>query len=178
VFTNPLGINSSGEIVGRFCTTLPCMPEGTNVHGFLLRSGVYFTIDIPGSKGTNAWKINAQGDIVGGYTDADGSRRIFLLRLREHLRTVDAFGTGEPGLDNGGINSRGEIVGVFCETSPCRSVSPGAQGFLLALRRPPLERISFPGAIVTNAFSINERGDIVRFYEDATGVHGFVLTRH
>jgi uncharacterized membrane protein len=175
VFTNPLGINSSGDIVGRFCSMLPCMPEGTNVHGFLLRDGLFSIIDIPMSRGTNAWKINASGDIVGGYTDADGSRKIVLLRLRERdFSTVDVFGVGEPRLDNGGINSRGEIVGSYCETTPCQG---DAQGFVLAVRGGEFERFSFPGSIRTNAFGINSRGDIVGTYEDATGAHGFLLTR-
>jgi uncharacterized membrane protein len=175
VFTNPLGINSAGDIVGRFCTTLPCTPEGTNVHGFLLRDGAFSVIDVPMSNGTNAWKINARGDIVGGYTDADGSRKIFTLRLRERdYSTVDVFGAGEPRLDNGGINSRGEIVGSYCEVTPCQG---DAQSFLLALSSSAFERISFPGSIRTNAFGINSRGDIVGTYEDATGAHGFLLTR-
>jgi uncharacterized membrane protein len=176
VFTNPLGINSSGDIVGPFCTTEPCMPEGPNVHGFLLRDGAFSTIDIPLSQGTNAWKINARGDIVGGYTDADGSRRIFLLRLRERdCSTVDVFGAGEPRLDNGGINSRGEIVGSYCETAPCQA---DAQSFMLALSGGAFfERISFPGSTRTNAFGINSRGDVVGTYENATGAHGFLMTR-
>jgi uncharacterized membrane protein len=175
VFTNPLGINSSGDIVGRFCSMLPCMPEGTNVHGFLLKDGTFSIIDIPMSRGTNAWKINASGDIVGGYTHADGSRKIFLFRLREHdFTTVDVFGVGEPRLDNGGINSRGEIVGSYCETTPCQG---NAQSFMVTLSTGAFERISFPGSIRTNAFGINSRGDVVGTYEDATGAHGFLLTR-
>jgi hypothetical protein len=145
------------------------------VHGFLLRDGLFSVIDVPMSKGTNAWKINARGDIVGGYTDADDSRKIFLLRLREgDYGTVDVFGAGEPRLDNGGINARGEIVGSYCEATPCQG---GAQGFMLALSGGAFERLSFPGSVRTNPFGINSRGDIVGTYEDATRAHGFLLTR-
>src|SRR5262249_32767648 len=105
VFTNPLGINSGGEIVGRFCTTLPCASDRENVHGFLLSDGEFTTIDIPGARGTNAWKINPRGDIVGGYTGADGKKHVFLLSLRKRdFITIDVPGTAEASLDNGGIN--------------------------------------------------------------------------
>jgi hypothetical protein len=98
------------------------------------------------------------------------------LRLRERdLSTVDVFGAGEPRLDNGGINSRGEIVGSYCEIAPCQG---DAQSFMLELSgRAFFERISFPGSIRTNAFGINSRGDIVGTFEDAIGAHGFLLTR-
>jgi len=37
--------------------------------------------------------------------------------------------------------------------------------------------IDFPGAIVTNAFAIDARKEIVGVYEDATGAHGFLMSR-
>ena len=180
VFTNPLGMNGSGDIVGRFCVNVPCAPEGAspeNVHGFLLSNGAFTIIDVPDARGTNAWKINSRGDIVGGYTGGDGNKHVFLLRLeRGDLATIDIPGAGETGLDNGGINSRGDIVAVYCDAKPCRSTNRDAHGFLLSGHY--LTRIDFPGASDTNAFAINARGDIVGVYDDAIGSHGFLLTRN
>jgi uncharacterized membrane protein len=176
VFTNPLGINQWSEIVGRFCTTVPCPPEGENVHGFLLSDDEFTTIDVPGARGTNAWKINQRGDIVGGYTDAGGRKHVFLFRLRERgYSTIDVPGAAETGLDNGGINSQGDVVAVYCETAPCRGASRDAHGFLLSRGR--FATIDVPDADLTNAFAISPRGDIVGVYEDATGLHGFLLSR-
>jgi uncharacterized membrane protein len=177
VFTNPLGINSWGDIVGRFCTTLPCPPESPNVHGFLLSDGEFTTIDVPGARGTNAWKINSRGDIVGGYTDAEGKKHAFVLGAHKRgVVTIDAPDGAEIGVDNGGINSRREIVGIYCDIAPCRGANLDAHGFLLSRGR--FTTIDFPGALVTNAFGINARGEIVGVYEDATGVHGFLLSRN
>ena len=164
---------------GRFCVNVPCAPEGTspeNVHGFLLSNGAYTIVDVPDARGTNAWKINARGDIVGGYTAGDGSKHVFLRRLeRGDLTTIEVPGAGENGLDNGGINSRGDIVAVYCDSAPCRSTNRDAHGFLLSGRS--FTRFDFPGAFDTNAFGINARGDIVGVYDDALGTHGFLLSR-
>ena len=176
VFTNPLGINQWSDIVGRFCTTVPCPPEGENVHGFLLSDDEFTTIDVPGARGTNAWKINPRGDIVGGYTAADGHKHVFLFGLRlRSFTTIDVPGAAETALDNGGINPQGDIVAVYCETAPCRGASPDAHGFLLIRGR--FGTIDVPGATSTSAFAINARGDVVGVYEDATGLHGFLLSR-
>jgi hypothetical protein len=79
----------------------------------------------------------------------------------------------DTGNDNGGINAQRDIVGVYCDTAPCRGASLDAHGFLLS--RGVFSSIDVPGAILTNAFGINERGEIVGVYEDAAGFHGFVL---
>jgi uncharacterized membrane protein len=176
VFTNPLGINERGDIVGRYCVTTPCQPESPGVRGFLLSDGEFATIEVPGARGTNAWKINARGDIVGGYTGADGLRHVFLMD--GHTRsfaTVDVPGVVDTGNDNGGINSRRDIVAVHCDTAPCRGASLDAHGFLLS--RGLVTTVDAPGAVATNAFGINERGDVVGVYEDAAGLHGFWLGR-
>ena len=63
-FTIPVGINSSGDIVGLYGDT-------TGVHGFLLsKHGVFSTIDFPKARDTRAFGINSSGDIVGIYRDA------------------------------------------------------------------------------------------------------------
>jgi len=38
----------------------------------VLSNGVYTTIDVPGETNTGVFSINAQGEIVGSYDDADG----------------------------------------------------------------------------------------------------------
>ena len=172
-FTNPLGINGGGEIVGRFCATTPCPSDGANVRGFLLSEGAFSTIDIPGATGTNAWKINSRGDIVGGYTGADGKKHVFLLSLRErNFITIDVPGAAETALDNGGINTQGDIVASYCDTAPCTSASPDAHGFLLSRGR---FTMIDPGVNQpTYAFAINAKGEIVGGYGAGTDVHGFL----
>jgi uncharacterized membrane protein len=174
VFTNALGINPSGEIVGRFCTTvaIPCMPDTGTVHGFLFANDEFTTIDVPGALRTNAWKIDPQRRIVGGYTGADGKNHIFVLAEDGFTMVVLPPTIGIP-LENGGINANGDIASTYCDTAPCTTTG---HGFVLS--RDEFMSIDVTGAISTGVFAINARGDVVGFYDDASGKrHGFLL-RH
>jgi hypothetical protein len=202
LFTNVLGINRRGEMVGRFCSVLPCSPD--KPHGFLLRSVAFTTIDFPGAAGTNAWGINNRGEIVGGYQDqgTDGKSgsstdtppsHVFLLREGQ-FKTIDfpgALRTAPDGL-KGGINSRGDIVSYYCTVQPCGNMAnqllpPEQQfktryGFLLSggdfatTMDFPATTMGSPGGHVTASFGINARRDIVGTYNDAKGTaHGFLL---
>ena len=173
-FTNALGINSAGQIVGRFCTTVAilCMPDTGNVHGFLFSGGEFTTIDVPGAVRTNAWKIDPAGNVVGGYTAVDGKNHIFVLE-GGRFTTVALPPTAGIPLENGGITARGDIAATYCETAPCTATSR-AHGFVLSRRA--FTSIDFPDAVSTAVFSINSRGDLVGFYDDADGKrHGFLL---
>jgi probable HAF family extracellular repeat protein len=68
-----------------------------------------------------------------------------------------------------GINSRGQIVGLYEDGT-------GVHGFLYD--RGEFSTIDVPGAVGTKALGINPEGHIVGEYEDINGiVHGYVL-RH
>lgn len=74
------GINDWGDIVGTYCNGAPpCLIGPTDNHGFLLRRHKLTTIDVPGSTATALTAINSRGDIVGGYTDANGVAHALLL---------------------------------------------------------------------------------------------------
>ncbi len=59
------GINDARQIVGWFS-------DAVGTHGFLLAHGRFTTIDVPGATAgtTNAYGINATGQIVGSFGDA------------------------------------------------------------------------------------------------------------
>lgn len=77
------GMNGWGEIVGTYCNGAPpCLIGPTDNHGFLLVGHQLRTIDVDGATATALTAINAQGDIVGGYTDANGVAHAFLLERR------------------------------------------------------------------------------------------------
>jgi len=173
IFTNTLGINDRGDIVGRFCTRTPCREAGNgDFHGFALRDGEFTVLDIPGSIETNVWKINDRGEILGGYGPAAGVVRLFLLRDGE--LTTFASPNGKPlSEDTGGLNAEGDIVGKYCDASPCLIGPTGAHGFAISHGR--LTTIDVPGALGTGTFGINARGEVVGGYFDLRGaLHGFV----
>ena len=174
-FTNPLGVNPEGDVVGRFCTALPCGRSGAgNYHGFRWRDGETVIIDVPGSRETNAWKISPDGDVVGGFRDTGGPNRLFLLQ-GDQFTLFDLPGLQPITQDNGGINSRGDIVGTYCDAAPCSLGVGATHGFLL--RHGELTTIDVPGAVRTSAVGINASGDITGFYNAGGVGHGYLLTR-
>jgi hypothetical protein len=66
------GINSRGEMVGRFTV------NGI-VHAFLLSGGQFSAFDYPGATFTGSTAISPNGDILGRYTGADNVFHGFLL---------------------------------------------------------------------------------------------------
>jgi uncharacterized membrane protein len=172
-FTNPLGINDRGDIVGRFCSLAMCREPGNgDFQGFLLHDGEFTILEVPGSIETNAWKINDRGEIVGGFGVAGGGVELFLLRKDKF--TTFAIPNGMPlSEDNGGINARGDVVGRYCDASPCL-IGPMGHGFVIS--GGALTTLDVPDALGTGAFGINARREVVGGYHDAGGVlHGYVM---
>ncbi len=154
----------------------------------------FISIDPPGSVDTIARAINARGDIVGIFWDADGNSHGFLLSDGNY-RVFDVFGSATVTSANG-INARGDIVGwadtVGWLLSGGKFISLGADlgpigindagdivgvfvsqdgarhGFLLSGGK--FTQIDFPDAGVceTIADSINDAGDIVGDYRIGT----------
>lgn len=72
-----------------------------------------------------------------------------------------------------GINSRGDIVGGYADSS-------GNHGYLLS--NGVFTKIDYPGAAYTEAYGLNARGEVVGGYrmpgEPALNMHGYLRTRH
>jgi uncharacterized membrane protein len=116
------------------------------------------TLDPPGSTFTSAMGINAHGEIVGRYVDANGVTHAW-LRSGGAFTSIDFPGAISTLAYD--INARGDIVG------PYQSVAGGpVHGFLL--RRAEFTSIDVPGATGTSAFGINAHGAIVGAYCDGT----------
>ncbi len=109
-FTEPLGINSRGDIVGFY------YDSSFIAHGFLLSNGSFTTIDAPGGQtftSTFLSDISQQGDIVGYAVNKGIKDHAFLLRNGEFIPI------NIPGADSAtasGINALG-IVGSFTDSS-------------------------------------------------------------
>jgi probable HAF family extracellular repeat protein len=125
--------------------------------------------------------INDRGEIVGGYTDANGLHGFVLSKGT--VTTID----GPPGdfipFPNApqtlaySINDRGEVVGVYVSSvlDPNGSHTE-SHGFLWS--EGTRTTIDIPGSTFTEAHGINDRGEIVGSYTDASGTpHGFLLSK-
>lgn len=176
VFTNILGINERGDVSGRYCTVAPCqVPGNGSFRGFVYRDGAFTTISVPGAIETDAFKLAANGALVGGFTPAGGPEQLFVFSHDEF--TTYALPNGKSvSLDNGGINSHGDMVGTYCNAGfPCLLGPTGTHGFLLS-RNGEFGTVDYPNATASSAIGINARGDIVGGWVDAGGVsRGFVL---
>ena len=117
----------------------------------------YERVDFPNGSQTFARGINAHGDIIGNYTDADGVGHSFLLHNKVYSN-IDYPGDG--GISALAINAHGDIVGGLSDAD-------GDHGFLL--RDGKFTKIDFPGASSTRAFGINNSGDITGQYSIGGG---------
>ena len=176
-FTNALGISESGDIVGRFCTRTVCRTTGNgDFHGFLYRDGEITVLDVPGATETDAFKEQANGAIVGGVNQG-GVEGLFIYR--DGAFETFALPNGKNvSLDNGGTNTRGDIVGTYCDLPGICLIGPfPTHGFLWS--NGELTTIDYPRAKATAALGINEKGDIVGGYVDLQGhSKGFLLSAH
>jgi probable HAF family extracellular repeat protein len=124
----------------------------------------YLRFNVPNGSQTFARGINARGDIIGSYTDADGVDHDFLLHNRVYTN-IDY--PGNAAASARALNAQGEIVGVLNDAD-------GTHGFLF--RNGQLTKIDYPGASSTIAFGINNSGDITGRYSTAGGTFGFILS--
>jgi uncharacterized membrane protein len=175
--TTALAINNRGQIVGGYVDA-----EGT-ARSFLLDDGVFTPIDHPDAAsgpgaGTVARDINKRGQIVGLYADAEGTIHGFLRDKEGVFAPIDhpdALQEPRTGTAVFGINDRGQIVGFYDDDGAVL-----VRGFLLESHDDPsaegvFTAIDFPGAVVTGASAINNRGEIAGGYSDVGGtMHGFL----
>ena len=184
-FTVASGLNDAGVVVGSFIGA-----AGGLSQGFIYHKCTYRTFEIPGAAFTNPYGINNRGQIVGdftggGFLDTKGVITIIngqagginnyghvvgtvVVNGQAHgFLYVDGVYTtfdvpGATGTSAWSINDAGEIVGYS-----------SAGGFLD--KDGVFTSINDPhGGSSTQAYGINNRGQIVGTFFDATGQHGFV----
>jgi uncharacterized membrane protein len=163
-FTDALGINNTGQIVGYYGD------NDQDFSGFLLSGGNYTTLQVPGASLSQASGINDAGQIVGDY-QAGGTTQGFLLSGGNYT-TLDV-----PGADTTqafGINDVGQIVGFE---------DPRRVGFGFLLSGGNYTTLDVPGTSGlpgTIASGINDAGQIVGSYSSSningTAIHGFLLS--
>jgi uncharacterized membrane protein len=117
ISTEALGINAREDIVGRYTDA-----EDID-HGFLLRKGVFTSIDVPNAEATfGARAINARGDIVGNFLGSDSVVHGFLLKDGQFTQ-IDYPGASVATFVNG-INNAGDLTGSHIDAL-------GESGFIL-----------------------------------------------
>ncbi|MFN0169124.1 MAG: hypothetical protein ACKV22_22090 [Bryobacteraceae bacterium] len=108
----------------------------------------FVPIDFPGASSTQAWGINAHGEIVGYYVNPDTTVHGFSLK-RGEFSSIDF-----PGASNTqayGVNAQGDVVGSY-------AMAGATHGFVLAGGR--FTTIGPPGAASSGPSSITASGEI------------------
>jgi len=163
--------NDRGDVVGA------TMDQDFRGHAYLVRNGVVTHFNIPGTWGevVETWprSINESGDIAGMYILADGTIHGFLRSHHGKWTRLEVPGA-EGATHAHGINGPGEIVGNYTNDG-----GNTESGFLF---RPGHDRapgrylsIDYPGASMTEAWGINDDGDVVGLYVGSDSFpHGFL----
>ena len=159
-------------------------PEGTNIgsytdtsgvtHGFTLKKGVFTSFDPPGSTLTTPNWISPQGVIVGQYIDSGGASHGFILDGGNYT-TVDFAGAAGSALT--GLNPSGEMSGFYCSDPACGTFGATTTNHSFTVsKKGVFSSFDPPGAISSQASTVNPSGTVVGFYVDGSGVgHGYQL---
>lgn len=171
--TTPQGMNPSASASQQIVVGAYYPASGDNENGFLLgvaanSEGViretFKTSDIPGSTLQIACGVNDSGQIVGSYLDASSVWHGYELSGGVYT-TIDVPFAGATFTNAYGINNAGAIVGAWSNAS-------GTFGFELS--GGTYTSLQVPGETTTYPQNLNEKNQIVGYYEDSSGIiHGF-----
>jgi ribosomal protein L31 len=161
-FTQTLGINGSGTIVG--------YGNATASNGFQLTLPSTFTREnFPGSAGTQVIGIDSAGNTVGFYVDVSGNNHGFYRTGGGTFSTVDnPLGSFNQVL---GINQAGNTAAGY--TSANSTGATGQQAFTVSVPGPGFVFTNINSLLPANtnsqATGVNNSGMVVGFYQTASG---------
>jgi probable HAF family extracellular repeat protein len=162
-FTEARGIGPTGEIVGSY--RMPGEPA-LNFHGFRLTSaGQFVRVDYPGHINTIVQRILPDGTILGCRHDNDFGASMYGVVIGTRGRSeTDAVAS----MHNGATPDLRRIAGLY-QYKSWESVS----GYVID--DGTFKPLVVPGSTSTAAWDVNSAGEVVGFYRDASGFHGFAL---
>ncbi len=166
-----IGINNAGTIVGVYGV------EGDPNFwaGFIDRKGVFTDVILPPPASTisQLTGINDAGVAVGQNFGFDGTMQSFLRTAHGNILYPPEATTSGPNPFTWLIhnNNQGDVVGETGSDFGGNSSPPHG----CVLHDGHYSLFDFPGAVGTVGMGINDHGDIVGWYQNATGLaHGFL----
>jgi probable HAF family extracellular repeat protein len=123
----------------------------------------FTTIDVPGASVTDAFGINANGQIVGATTDSLSQEQGFIYS-NGAFTLLNAPGASDTSAR--GINASGVAAGYFIDAT-------GSHGFVYSAGL--FTTVDAPGSTGTAVLGINDAGEVVGTFFDLNGdTHAFV----
>lgn len=164
--TDARGINKRGDIIGT------CTDNANNFYGYLLTADGFSSVQAPGHLSTIPQGISSDGRIFGCVHDTNTGTTMFGFSLDPD--GFNYFGGKFGGLDGIGFMNNGpspngrRVAGVFMDTSLNRVRA-------YTVRHGVGTPFDYPDAAFTQAWDVNEGGDLVGVYRDAAGrIHGYL----
>ncbi len=161
-FTQILGVNNEGEMVGDF------VDSAGNMHGFTDINGQFTQIDAPGASATTVNGVNDFGQLVGFDTVGTVTNGFVATNDPYSYKTIDFSPDPTHFTQLLGINDSGVIAGYYGQAVN--------QGFTISSTG-TFTSENFPTSTQTQVVGINSLGETVGFYVDnttAAHTHGFI----
>ena len=157
------GISNDGQVAGIFYDPLG---DG-NPRGFTYNGGVFTTLDVPNAQfGTWVNSINNNGQAVGFYQDATQMYHGFVYDpITKNYANIDMPNASTQVY---GINDRGQVTGNYSNGYPL--------GFVYDLSTKAIYTFNISNATSVAPNGINNKGQVIGWFTDAAGTHGFIAT--
>ncbi len=170
--TQVTGLNDRGISVG-FWSDSDAANNNANF-GFYEQDGLYYSVDFPTASNSTPpvnqlLGVNDSDVAVGFYTDAHGDTHGYIYDIgRNRYREITI--NGATSVTAAAINNQGDVAGSETDAAG------NTHGFLLARGRYAI-KLDYPGASMTQALGVNDRDEVVGFYQAASGaIDGFTWT--
>ncbi len=175
VYSEAIGINNSGTVVGYFDSTLPASIDllQQDAHGFILSGGVYTQFDVPAlvGYGTELFDMNSSGVVTGSFLDNTfGLPHGFIYSPQTGFSVPGAAFSSAIG----GINEAGDYTYSALSYDPTSPIGYGSTSYLVKGGVPIA--LDVPGATYVAAQGLNDHDQVTGLYTDATGIHGFIAS--
>ena len=175
VYSEAIGINDSGAVVGYFDSVLPptIAELQLDAHGFIEQGGVYTQFDVPAPLGfgTELFAMNSSGQLTGSFLDNTyGLPHGFIYTPGVGF----SFPGGPAPSGVGGINDAGDFLYSPLTYDPTSPIGYGATSYLVKGGVPTA--VNVPGATYTEAQGINNHDQVTGLYTDGTGIHAFIAS--
>jgi hypothetical protein len=183
VYSEAVGINNAGAVVGYFTNTLPPSLDQIQAysHGFIFDAGSYTQLDVPVGVGfgTELDSINSFGVIGGSYLDYSFAPHAFVYDLTS--ATFSYLGaTGLSATPSSLPTQIGQINDAFAFPASVVSYDPaspvGFDATSFIVSGGMITPFGVPGADTTSGFGLNLSGRTTGFYVEGNAIHGFIAT--
>lgn len=164
-YTDVRGIGPNGELVGTFAGE---NEPGVAFHGYRMNAqGKFMPVPYAGHDYEILQRILPDGTILGCRHDENTTSTMRGI-------TINAQGgggeiTAYASMHNGATPDLSRIVGLYTNTTAGR-----VEGYVID--NGVFAPLLVPGALMTSAWDVNPRGDIVGIFRDGAGFHGFIWT--